>query len=323
MKCKICYSDNVNLLHLPHLYDINGVDQTSYRLYKCTDCSFTFTNPVPSLEEFSHLYQAGVYSRHRGIMSNLFGSFFSITFKYVIKNLIKSYQSINLTTPNTLLDVGCGKGRFLSACEGLIPNVYGQEPFCSQSNHFYNQKIKVYNLPLDAIPVEGGFDIITMWHVLEHVDDVSKLLIDCNKIISNNGLLVFEIPNFASFQAILGQGLWFHLDVPRHLNFFSYKPILKLLKDNNFNIIKYSTFSIGLGYFSMLQTLFNYLPVRKQLLFRILKRDIHPTFFEFVIIFLATIPLSIISFAVESISLLFNAGGILRIVAAPLPNEKY
>ena len=85
---------------------------------------------------------------------------------------------------------------------------------------------ELFYLPANA------FDVITLWHVLEHVHDLHGYLQQFKKLLKKDGQLVIAVPNYTSFDASVYKEYWAAYDVPRHLYHFS--PLsMKLLIDKN------------------------------------------------------------------------------------------
>jgi ubiquinone/menaquinone biosynthesis C-methylase UbiE len=158
-----------------------------------------------------------------------------------------------------VLDLGCGTGEFLSGFDskrwemvGVEPNPLGYKIAAKK------QGIKIYPKELaDCRFPDDYFDLITAWHVLEHLSSPRAGLKEVQRILKKNGLLALETPNIESLPFRVFQKNWFHLDVPRHLSFYSPKTIRRILNKTGFKIIKIDYFSLGfpLSLFSSLSNL--------------------------------------------------------------------
>jgi len=117
-----------------------------------------------------------------------------------------------------LLDIGCGNGRFLAAMKLLGWNVYGVEPdpiSAQLAKHLTGAEI--YSSFSEANFPRDFFDIITMNHVLEHIEEPLPLLNECYRILQTSGKLGIAVPNWKSMiHRIFGQ-YYYHLDLPRHV----------------------------------------------------------------------------------------------------------
>jgi SAM-dependent methyltransferase len=119
-----------------------------------------------------------------------------------------------------LLDFGCGNGAFASHMSAAGFDAVGIEPF-SLGLPLTGERLRLIRAPLDDVEGELGlFDVITMWHVLEHLRDPVAILERLAAHLAPDGVLVVSVPNFSSVQRGVFQGSWFHLDPPRHLIHF-------------------------------------------------------------------------------------------------------
>lgn len=102
-----------------------------------------------------------------------------------------------------------------------------------------SKKINIYNKAIELIDFgEKKFDVITLWHVIEHLENPLKTIRKACKILSDNGILVFQVPNNGSLGFKCGKKYWFHLDSPRHLMIPNIKTINYLCTKNGLKIIR-------------------------------------------------------------------------------------
>ena len=131
----------------------------------------------------------------------------------------------------TLLDAGAGRGRFVAAARAAGWDARGIEP----SARGVEAARSVYGVELeragiaDAAIAPGSFDAVSLWHVLEHVDDPGAALARVRTWLRPGGVVLVGAPNLASLQARLGGARWFHLDVPRHRTHFTARGLETLL----------------------------------------------------------------------------------------------
>ena len=156
------------------------------------------------------------------------------------------------------------------------------------------------------------FDVITLFHVLEHLPTPKVLL---ENLIRDNlkdgGLLVLEVPNLNSLQAIIAGKNWLHLDIPRHLNHFTKRRLVSMLNNLNnvnVNILKIEYFSSVLGLQGMINSIFNLFGYRKSLISE-LKYNRKP------ILILGILVVLPLAFFLELFSSIVNKGAVIRIYA--------
>lgn len=169
-----------------------------------------------------------------------------------------------------LLDVGCGSGSFARLMVSRGFDVVGVEPF-SLGKPVEERRLRLLRAPLEQVKGEiGHFDVITMWHVLEHIDDPKQLLATVKGLLEPGGVLVVSVPNFQSWQSKVFKGGWFHLDPPRHVTHFEKATLWPLLEGAGFEIFEERTFHFEYGPVGWLQSTMNRV-LRPNFLFEFVK----------------------------------------------------
>jgi SAM-dependent methyltransferase len=135
----------------------------------------------------------------------------------------------------TVLDIGCGRGNLLRAFQTMGASVLGLERAEFPEQDRPSDIVRVGSIT-DPEYADSMFDIIILWHVLEHLETPEKLLAILEKHLNENGLLVIAVPNYASLQQRMFSKYWFHLDLPRHLVHFESQWLLQRLSDRGFSI---------------------------------------------------------------------------------------
>ncbi len=268
--CTLCGGDIEELANHDFI-DADGVSRKNYSLGICVNCGSGAVMPQPSAEELVSSYSKGVYEKSGGKGERIIGG--------LLDGLHQSrLREINKITgkPGSLLDIGCGKGRFLSNAVKIGWDAEGQDYSLAQAAMAETKAgTKVWVGDLDSLPIfSRNYDVVTMWHVLEHMPNPQNVVKSIHSMLAKDGLLIIEVPNFSSWQAKIGGRKWFQLDVPRHLWQFTPEGIGQLLQHNGFDVIAVKTWSGELGPFGMLQTLLNRLGLPPQWLFRYLKRSV-------------------------------------------------
>lgn len=137
------------------------------------------------------------------------------------------------------MDIGCGNAYFLSEMQKFGWEVYGNDLSASGCN-FAKEKLglkNIYNADLKSIDFpEKYFDVITMWHTLEHMKFPKEILEKINLILKDNGTLIIEVPNYRSFQPWFFKDKCYSVDLPRHLYQFTPLTLHKLLKKTGFSV---------------------------------------------------------------------------------------
>jgi len=242
--------------------------------------------------------------------------------------LMKRFHRLRLrqvsrkTTTGKLLDVGCGKGKFLTAAARAGWEAWGIEP--SQRSYSYAEReagIKIFGGKFEDVDLpDEYFDVITMWHTLEHFYDPVETLTNIKRKLKTNGLLLIRVPNSDSWDFSIGKERWFHLDVPRHLYHFSPQTLGLLLDMTGYKIISTSTASLEDNPVGILQTLMSLLGFRPGSIFNLIKgKSESGSYLGNVITasvtMLAAILLSLPSFVIAEASQLAGKGDAVTILA--------
>lgn len=147
------------------------------------------------------------------------------------------------------MDVGCGTGDFLSACQSDGWNVTGVEP-SEQARKLASEKGVETVTQLDQ--ARGSFQLITLWHVLEHVPHLNNTLNKLYSLLEPNGTLLLAVPNHTSLDAKKYEQYWAGYDVPRHLWHFDQQNMEQLLRKHNLSLQKTLPLTLDSFYVSLL-----------------------------------------------------------------------
>jgi len=248
---------------------ITGVEGgKSYDVFFCEQCAIGVTTPMPSYAELNALYASESYRTASGKRFNKLLERFIYLFRLGRKRRIEHYVK-----KGRILDIGCGRGLFLSLMRTGGWEVAGtefDEETASYASRTYGIDVK------SGVPSEWGFpdesfDVITIAHVLEHSQNPENMLAACRRLLRKDGLLVIAVPSIASLQAVVGKKVWFHLDIPYHLYHFSETGLAGLLKKYSFSISRIRRFDLEQGPFGWIQTMLNLSGIRKNLFYNLLK----------------------------------------------------
>ncbi|MCX2679056.1 class I SAM-dependent methyltransferase [Galbibacter sp. EGI 63066] len=210
------------------------VSSEEFELIKVEPNGLLKTTPVPSEEKISEYYQSENYISHTDSNKTLMDRIYQFVKKISLK---RKYKIIKKHHPEskTLLDIGAGTGDFLTYVNQFLDGI-GIEPG-EKARAIAKEKMNKVEESFDKVKGKK-FDVITMWHVLEHVHDVEKQLQEINGILNENGLLIIAVPNYKSYDAKYYKSHWAAYDVPRHLWHFDQASIKTLVKRQNFNVVK-------------------------------------------------------------------------------------
>lgn len=200
------------------------------------------THPQPTNEKLPHYYKSVDYISHTDASKTILDKIYQAVKKYAIGKKIALLESFK-TSQKNLLDVGCGTGDFLKVASDRNWKISGIEPN-QQARKIALEKLGDANsvvVDLDKlinIEPTKQYDIITLWHVLEHIPNYDAYIIKLKSLLKNDGHLLIAVPNFKSYDAQYYKDFWAAYDVPRHLWHFSKNAIHKIFDKHQMQISK-------------------------------------------------------------------------------------
>jgi SAM-dependent methyltransferase len=308
--CPACEGKQITLLW-SEVSNADGTVSGASHVLRCSDCGAGLTWPLPTPTDLANQYTNGIYKNSGG---RAFG---------IVNTVLSAFADTRLRTlgwykqgRGNLLDVGCGKGRFVYRAKKAGWKAVGLEISLHQAESARNR----FDIPVVVGTIDqnlfepASFDVISAWHVMEHVTDLGAFVAGITRALRPGGIFACEVPNFASCQAQIGGPLWFQLDVPRHITHFTPSALQTLLAKHNLTLLAQRTFSPELGLFGMLQTLSNRTGLPVNLLFRWLKRATTDNSHVARTLLSATL-LAFPALILEGGAALLGRGGVLQVVA--------
>lgn len=251
-KCPICNSTNHSKERVVKDFMTSKEDFT---LFRCEDCHFIFTSPRPSDEEIGRYYESEDYISH----SNKSAGLFDLAYKIVRSRAIVSKEKLIskwVSKKGSLLDYGCGTGEFLGYAKSAGWVCTGVEPSAVASSQAKeNHGLTVYSpddFLLNQESLQKHFDAITLWHVLEHLDDPVSKLKTFNSLLADQGVLVVAVPNHESFDAEKYGSYWAAWDAPIHYSHFSKNTMIHAADNAGFSVVDIKNMPFDSYYVSML-----------------------------------------------------------------------
>jgi 2-polyprenyl-3-methyl-5-hydroxy-6-metoxy-1,4-benzoquinol methylase len=215
--CPFCGQNGGRVIRL--VADWYGSETFSIR--ECPSCAFRFTDPVPSESEIGKYYETDKYVPLSTNSAGAVERFARVV--RMIRNPLKMrlIRKVTGKTTGTLLDIGSATGEFLLNAKNAGWTTTGIEPNDRARSHSIAAGLDVRpQQELKALPSDA-FDVVTMWHVLEHVHDVRGTLNDVRRVLKPDGVAVFAVPNSDCMEAESYEDEWFAFDTPRHLSHFT------------------------------------------------------------------------------------------------------
>jgi len=206
------------------------------------------TSPIP--ENLDRYYESDEYISHHQDSGSLkeklykFLQSFNLNYK---KKILSDYTMKD----SKVLDYGCGAGEFLKHIENDFQTI-GFEPN-ELARNAASKKLLKTTLISDINSIENEtLDVITLWHVFEHIDNQEDMLNIFHNKLKNNGLLIIAVPNPTSDDALRYKEFWAAYDVPRHIYHFSKNGMQNLMNNQNWKIKKIKPLLLDSFYISML-----------------------------------------------------------------------
>ncbi|WP_299883621.1 class I SAM-dependent methyltransferase [uncultured Lacinutrix sp.] len=230
-------------------YSVSGEE---FELIHNSELDYLETFPKPSLEKLSEYYESEDYISHTNTKRNLLEKVYHLVRNYSLNRKLKLINSFN-SEQKKLLDIGCGTGAFLNIAKNNNWDIIGIEPD-DKARKIANVLTGnlVYSPEKISKLKEKSFDVITLWHVLEHLPNLEEQLSILKKLLKDNGTLIIAVPNYKSFDAKYYKNFWAAFDVPRHLWHFSQKSISNLFAKQNMNVVKTKPMLFDAFYVSLL-----------------------------------------------------------------------
>lgn len=246
LECPICKTKDLQKL-------VSCTDHTvsheTFQVKLCPGCTLAITTPRPDINKLGDYYKSEEYISHSGKSSGGIG--FLYRFARSLSLRWKRSKIQNFSRSGSILDFGCGTGEFLNFMKKSGWNIDGLEV-----SDYARQKAEILNSQsfrksLDEISGKQ-FDVISAWHVIEHVPDLAETVARLKSHLKKSGTLFIAVPNYESPDATYYQEYWAGYDVPRHLWHFSKKSMEQLLRSCGLKLITIAPMKLDAYYVSML-----------------------------------------------------------------------
>lgn len=220
-----------------HYLDVkdHSISKEKFRLLRDEAIDLVFTYPQPSEDKLGSYYESEDYISHTDGNRSLFEKAYQFVKNIALK---KKLTLINEFQPSkgVLLDIGTGTGDFLSQAKQNGWQIIGVEPNEKARNIALSKNVPFIE---DTSQLEDNtIDVVTMWHVLEHVPDVNAQIKELKRLLKPTGTIVVAVPNFNSYDAKHYGEFWAAYDVPRHLWHFSRLSIEKLFEREKLQLVE-------------------------------------------------------------------------------------
>lgn len=236
MKCLVCDNQRVSV--------IDSVETSKrYDVAKCRNCSFVYALPRPTTEELIAHYDADYFTnsdREAGYANYYHIGEMNMRAMWPV---FKDYVSLSNPAGCSILDVGCASGAFLNEAkqDGCITmGIELSEDAVRRAVDHYKLNVLHGDIFSNALSGER-FDILTMWHVLEHTLEPIPVLLRAQELLKPSGRLFIELPHWNSLGRIIKGNRWKQLLPPAHLNYFTTKSMREALMRMGYEVLRCST----------------------------------------------------------------------------------
>jgi 2-polyprenyl-3-methyl-5-hydroxy-6-metoxy-1,4-benzoquinol methylase len=247
--CPVCTNETISLV-MP--CTDHSLTKENFDILQCIHCTHRYTFPIPAIEKIAPYYNFTEYISHTDTNDGWMNKLYHKVRQRTLSQKTKWIQSLFTGYKGNILDIGAGTGAFAHAMQEKGWKVTALEPDentrkrALEINSIQLFPIEtLYNLP------DQTFDVITLWHVLEHVHDLNGYFESFKKLLKPNGRLIIAVPNYTSFDASYYKSFWAAYDVPRHLYHFSPNSMAQLCLNYHLNIVQtkpmwYDSFYVSL-----------------------------------------------------------------------------
>ena len=250
--CNICGSTDAVTYSTP----VDYISGERFSVVRCQECGLIYVHPQPLAANLGRYYPEGHQQADPASYE-----------KMDAKARVNFVRKCVAGGPGRVLDVGCGKGLFLTGLRELGWQVYGTELSEISSGFARSSGLRVYTKTIEDAPFEAGsFDLITLFHVLEHLPQPQGTLVTALSLLRPGGILLVEVPNIGSWYARVFGDHWFHYDVPRHLFHFNPETLHRIVSAAGFHVIRTETRNIQYDAFGAVQSFLNCILAKPNLL---------------------------------------------------------
>lgn len=217
----------------------HAVSRETFDLFLDPEKQMLVTLPRPDLNDLPAYYESEDYISHTDSTRTLVDRAYQFVKNYSVKKKLGLINSL-MNYKGSILDIGCGTGDFLKVCQKGGWRISGIEPN-EKARAIASDKIGKEEAVTESIDTylkthKESFDVITMWHVLEHVPNLEQYIEQLKLLLKPEGWLIVAVPNFNSYDAKHYKEFWAAYDVPRHLWHFSDFSINRIFESFDFKV---------------------------------------------------------------------------------------
>jgi len=248
--CPLCSSERISLFLkcTDHLKSKEVFD-----LFRCHQCGFVFTREYPDERSIRKYYESDDYISHDDNAKGFLNRIYLPVRNIMLRKKRGIAEKTTGLRKGKILDIGCGTGYFAGTMKKAGWDVTGIEP---------NRKARDYGSVRFGINVlnpnqisdlpDNSFDLVTMWHVMEHFHDPFGYAAEISRLLKPGGTCLCALPNCSSFDAEHYRESWAAYDVPRHLWHFTPETYRVFAEKTGFKIYGIRPLPLDVFYISIL-----------------------------------------------------------------------
>lgn len=224
-----------------------------FHLCCCKECGFLFTQDFPVEAEIGRYYEVPEYISHTDTKKGVMNRLYHMVRNYMLKRKARLVEAQARIGNGRLLDIGTGTAYFPHTMQMRGWQVEAIEK-SAQARAFAKEHFNLEVMPtekLGKLPSKS-YDVITLWHVLEHLENLNETWQRLNELLKDEGVLIVAVPNCSSYDARKYGAYWAAYDVPRHLWHFTPDTIQRFGSKHGFVLEERYPMPFDAFYISML-----------------------------------------------------------------------
>ncbi len=248
--CPLCGRDKIKKRFVCKDWFVSGEE---YDLCECDECGFVYTDNVPDEKEIGRYYESQSYISHSNTNKGIANKIYHAVRSIMLRRKARLMKKLTFLRNGKILDYGAGTGYFANTMRKAGWQVTAIEK-SSAAREVAKKEFDIDILPEEALATlpDKGFDIVTLWHVMEHIQKLDDFWEQLYRIIDDTGIAVIAVPNCNSYDAKRYKEYWAAYDVPRHLWHFTPNTIMRWGEKHNFILEREYTMPFDGFYISML-----------------------------------------------------------------------
>lgn len=249
-KCPLCKSSAI-------IKRFACIDQFAtgeeFDIFECSDCGLAFTQNFPDEKEIDRYYESPAYISHSNTNKGIVNRVYHLVRKIMLRKKARRVEQLTGFKNGRLLDYGAGTGHFARLMKSRGWDVTAIEKN-DKARELAAREFDFNMLPVEALAAikDKELDAVTMWHVMEHIQEPDNMWRELHRILADDGIAIIALPNSISYDALKYKEHWAAYDVPRHLWHFTPDTIAHWGGKHGFTLEKQYTMPFDGFYISML-----------------------------------------------------------------------